>query len=177
VASWRAYIDEHRDEITALQVLYSHPRTARVGFTELRELAERIQRPPYNWTPDLLWRAYESLDASKVRRADRHAVTDLVALVRYALQQDDELVPYAASVRERYAGWLAQQSQAGVVFDERQRWWLDRIVGVISQSAGVTADDLDTVPFTERGGIDGAVNVFGERIAGLLDELNQELTA
>jgi type I restriction enzyme R subunit len=64
-----------------------------------------------------------------------------------------------------------------VVFDARQRWWLDRIVGVIAQSAGVTADDLDTVPFTERGGIDGAVDVFGERIATLLDELNQELTA
>jgi len=177
VESWRAYLDEHRDEIAALQLLYSQPRSARVSFTELRELAERIHRPPYNWTLDLIWTAYAAIEIDKVRHADRHTVTDLVSLVRFALGTDDELVPYASKVEERYAGWLAQQAQAGASFTEQQRWWLDRIADVIATSAGVTADDLDNAPFTERGGVDGALRDLGAGAATYLVELNAELTA
>jgi len=59
VESWTQYLAEHCDEITALQLLYNAPSKQRITFADLRELAERIKRPPYNWTPDLVWRAYE----------------------------------------------------------------------------------------------------------------------
>ena len=51
------------------------------------------------------------------------------------------------------------------------------MVDVIASSAGITADDLDDAPFTERGGIDGALRDLGDRAADLIDELNTELTA
>ncbi|HVU60885.1 MAG TPA: DEAD/DEAH box helicase family protein [Mycobacteriales bacterium] len=177
VESWRAYLDEHRDEITALHVLYEQPQPGRVSFDELRELAERIRRPPYNWTPDLIWSAYEAIEVDRVRHADRHTVTDLVSLVRFTLGSDSELVPYAEKVRERYRSWLAQQEQAGVAFTERERWWLDRIADVVSTSAGITADDLDNAPFVERGGVDGAIRDLGTDASSYLEQLNQELTA
>ena len=177
VESWRKYLDEHRDEITALHVLYEQPQRSHISFAELRELAERIKRPPYNWTPDLIWSAYEAIEVDRVRHADRHTVTDLVSLVRFTLGEDDELVPYADKVRERYQAWLAQQEQAGVQFTERQRWWLDRIAEVIATSAGASADDLDKAPFAERGGVDGALRDLGHEAAGYLDQLNHELTA
>jgi Domain of unknown function (DUF3559). len=60
-------------------------------------------------------------------------------------------------VHQRYAGWLAQQSQAGVTFSPAELWWLDKMVEVIAVSAGITPDDLDNAPFTERGGADGAI--------------------
>jgi type I restriction enzyme, R subunit len=43
-------------------------------------------------------------------------LTDLVSLVRFTLEQDDELVPYPELVEERFAGWLLTQQQAGVEF-------------------------------------------------------------
>jgi type I restriction enzyme R subunit len=177
VESWAAYLDEHRDEITALHVLYAQPQPGRVSFDELRELAERIKRPPYNWTPDLIWSAYEAIEVDRVRHADRHTVTDLVSLVRFTLGSDDELVPYAEKVRERYANWLVQQEQAGVTFTDRERWWLDKIADVIATSAGVSDGDLDNAPFTERGGVDGAIRDLGAEVAQYLQTLNQELTA
>ena len=177
VESWRAYLDEHRDEITALQLVFSEPRSARVTFADLRELAERIQRPPYNWTPDLLWKAYEAIEIGKVRHADRHTVTDLVSLLRFTLGADDELVPYASLVEERYAGWLAQQAQAGAAFTEKQRWWLDRIADVIATGAGITEDDLDNAPFSDRGGVDGAIRDLGANAGDFLEQLNERLTA
>jgi len=158
-------------------VLYSQRRSARVSFVELRELAERIHRPPYNWTPDLIWNAYAAIEVDNVRHAARHTVTDLVSLVRFTIGTDHELIPYASKVEERYASWLAQQAQAGASFTQQQRWWLDRIADVIATSAGVTADDLDNAPFTERGGVDGAVRDLGAEAATYLEQLNSELTA
>ncbi|MGD9990486.1 DEAD/DEAH box helicase family protein [Pseudonocardia sp.] len=181
VESWQAYLDEHRDEITAIQLM-GEARERSVAYSDLQELANRIARPPYNWTPDLIWNSYVALEvphhpgAGKQARS-RRSLTDLVSLLRYTLGTDDQLVPYAERVRERYAGWLVQQEQAGVRFTDIERWWLDRMVSVIASSAGITPDDLDEAPFTERGGIDGALRDLGDRAADLLDELNKELTA
>jgi len=176
VESWRAYLDEHRAEITAIQLL-AEARDRRVSFHDIQELADRIARPPYNWTPDLIWDAYVAIEAPNVQRSPAHTLTDLVSLVRYTVGADAELVPYADLVRGRYAAWLAQQGQAGVNFSEAERWWLDRMVSVIASSAGISAHDLDEAPFTERGGTDGALRDLGDRAADLIDELNAELTA
>ena len=53
-------------------------------------------------TPEKLWQAYEQFDRSKVRGSGQRVLTDLVSLVRVALHQDTELVPYPDQVRERY---------------------------------------------------------------------------
>jgi type I restriction enzyme R subunit len=176
VDSWTAYLQEHRDEITALQLL-TEARQRRVSFLDIQELAERISRPPHNWTPDVLWAAYEKVELGKVRHSDRHTLTDLVSLLRFATGLDDELVPYADLVRERYANWLAQQKQAGTEFTDKERWWLDRMIEVIAASTGITADDLDEAPFTERGGVDGALRDLGDHAADYIKELNEVLTA
>lgn len=177
VESWVAYLDEHRSEITAIQLL-QEAGERRIAFTDVQQLADRISRPPHNWTPDLLWTAYEAVDAGRVRHSERHTLTDLVSLIRYTVGVDDELVPYAERVRERYAAWLAQQQQSGTLFSALERWWLDRMVEVIAASAGITPRDLDESPFTERGGVDGALRDLGpERAAALLADLNAELTA
>ena len=177
VESWRAYLDEHRSEITAIQLL-AEAKTRAVPFASIKELADRIARPPHNWTIDMVWTAYEAVDAGRVKHNDRARLTDLVSLLRYTLGADDLLVPYADRVRERYAGWLLQQEQAGVTYSPVERWWTDRIADVIAASAGITDDDLDTAPFTERGGIDGAIrDLGGRRAVELLHKLNEELTA
>lgn len=181
VEDWTAYLLEHRDEITAIQLMdeaRSRPALARrVAFADIKELADRIARPPHNWTPELIWAAYEQIDAGRVRHCDKPRLTDVVSLVRYTLGADDELVPFADRVAERYAGWIHAQDQAGTRFTDTQRWWLDRMVDVISSSAGITADDLDEAPFDERGGIDGALRDFGDQAGDLLERLNKELTA
>ena len=157
--------------------LIGEAKDRRIAFDDIRELADRIARPPYNWTPDIIWNAYVAIDGPKVRQTPQHTLTDLVSLLRYTVGTDDELVPYADRVHEKYAGWLIQQGQTGVKFSDNERWWLDRMVSVIASSAGINTADLDDAPFTERGGTDGALRDLGDRAAHLIDELNTELTA
>lgn len=179
VESWQAYLDEHRDEITAIQLL-TEARERRVSFHDIKELADRIARPPYNWTTDIIWDAYVALGAEyrgSTTTRSRHTLTDLVSLIRYTVGADNALVPYAEKVNEKYTAWLAQQEQAGVIYSDAERWWLDRMVQVIASSAGITPTDLDKPPFIENGGTDGAIRDLGDRAARLVDELNKDLTA
>ena len=62
VESFRRFIEEHRDDITALQLLYSKPYRARsVTYSDIKALADTISRPPLGWTADALWDAYARL--------------------------------------------------------------------------------------------------------------------
>ena len=177
VASFAQYIEEHRDKIRALQVLYSRPYSERLTFSEIKELAAAIERPPRLWTPDIIWRAYELLDKSKVRGSGQRTLTDIVALVRYTLHQDDELVPFRDQVEERYAAWLSDQEQRGASFTVEQLQWLtwmkDNIVGEFA----ITPESFDYAPFYEHGGIGKAVQIFGDNLTPLMTELTQVLAA
>ena len=83
--SFRQFIDDNKDEITALQVLYSQPYGGGLTYADIKELANAIGRPPHRWTTEALWQAYKTLDASKVRGSGHRVSTDLVSLVRHAL--------------------------------------------------------------------------------------------
>jgi type I restriction enzyme, R subunit len=177
VASFRDYIEQHKDEIRALQVLYSRPHAERLSYSEIKELARAIERPPRQWTPDLLWRAYEVLDQSKVRRSGHRMLTDIVALVRYTLHQDDELIPFRDQVEERFAAWLSAQQQRGAEFTVEQLQWLTWMKDNIAGELGITAESFDYLPFAEHGGIGKAVQVFGNQLMPLMEELTEVLAA
>jgi len=176
VESFRKFIEDNRDEIAALQILYSRAQSQRLTYREVKELANAIGRPPRAWTPDTLWRAYEALDSSSVYGSGHRILTDLVQLVRFALEQEDELVPFPEVVRERYDAWLLQQ-HAGRTFGAEQLVWLERIRDTIAASLGITRDDLSGPGFAERGGLGKAHELFGDQLDSLLDELTRELVA
>ncbi len=177
INNWKQYLEDNKNEITLIQVLYSQPKGATITFKELRELADRIAAPPRSWTIDLIWNAYQALEVENVKRTDKHTATDLITLIRYTLEVDHELVPYAQTVEDRYKNWLAQQAQKGSNFTDAQRWWLDRIKDTIIQSAHMNVEDLSLAPFTERGGIDGAGRDLGANAQSLIDDLNRTLAA
>jgi len=177
VDSFREFIEQHKDEITALQILYSQPYQQRPSFKEIKELANAIGRPPYQWTPETLWEAYGTLDRSKVRGSGARVLTDIVSLVRYALEQENELVPYPQRVNERFNAWLLQQENAGREFTPEQLAWLERIRDHVAASLTITADDFDYTPFVEQGGVGKAYEVFGDELVPLLDELTEALAA
>jgi len=175
--SFREFIEQNRDEITALSVLYSRPYSRRLTFAEIKELANAIERPPNLWTPEKLWEAYETLDRSKVRGSGRRVLTDVVSLVRYALDQDGELVPYPELVERRFEDWLMSQQVEGVSFTEEQLAWLRNIRDHVAAALSISPDDFQYAPFAQQGGLGRAVELFGDELAPLLDELNEALAA
>ncbi len=176
--SFETFIRENKDEMDALQFFYSQPYAKRLRYRDIKALAEAIKAPPHSWTPDLLWRAYETLEKDKVRGASSgRLLTDMVSLVRFALHQQDELIPYAEQVRQRFQNWLAQQTNMGHQFTPQQIHWLEMMRDHIATSLEMEIEDFDFAPFAEEGGLGRATKVFGKDLAPLLKELNEVLAA
>jgi len=188
VQSFEAFIAQHRDEITALQILYNRPTKAPLTFEDLKALADTLQAPPHLWTESQLWQAYAALDQSKVRGASRRRIlTDLVSLVRYAMHQENELVPYPERVMTNFRAWMAQQDQlrrpregggpSSHPFTDEQRWWLEKMAEHIASNLGIEPEDFGYAPFDQRGGLGRVHQLFGPELLKVIDELNRELVA
>ena len=184
VQSFEQFIATHKDDITALQILYQQPQRLRglqaetLTFDALRALADTLQAPPHLWTEGQLWQAYAALHQGKVKGANRRRIlTDLVSLVRFAMHQDNELVPFPERVSANYKAWLAQQTQAGASFSPEQLHWLDMIREHIAGNLSILPDDFDYAPFAQHGGMGRVYQLFGAELPRVLDGLNTALAA
>ncbi|MDE2128503.1 MAG: DEAD/DEAH box helicase family protein [Betaproteobacteria bacterium] len=178
VQSFEQFIADHKDEITALQILYAKPYKQRLTFEAVKELADAIEKPPYLWNESQLWQAYAALEASKVKGASgRRILTDLVSLVRFAIHQDNELVPFPERVNANFKAWLAGQESAGKQFTADQRRWLEMIRDHIAANLGIEPDDFEYAPFAQEGGLGKIHHLFGEALPEMLASLNDVLAA
>ena len=178
VTSFEQFLEAHKDEIDALQFFYAQPYAKRLHFKDIKELAEAIKAPPRSWTPEKLWRAYETLKKDKVRGASaKRLLTDIVSLVRFAMHKEEKLVPFGDQVRERFDHWMAQQRNQERGFSPEQIRWLEMMRDHIATSLEMTVNDLDYAPFAGEGGLGKAAQVFGNTLQQLLDELNEALAA
>ena len=177
VGSFRQYIEENRDEITALQVLYKRPYRQRLTYADINALADALVSPPRSWTTERLWEAYRQLDRSKVRGSGQRTLADIVSVVRYAIGGVDELAPFADGVQEHFRGWLAMQETVGRAFTAEQLRWLEEIRDHIAGSVSMEMADFEYAPFNQQGGLGKAHALFGDELPGLLEELNLELVA
>lgn len=102
IDDFKRFIEDHQDELTALQVFYGRVSADRMRFKDLNELAARIATPPLSTTPEELWRCYEQLDRSRVNGTGGKIITDLVSIVRHTLRPAEPLTPFAQVVQERH---------------------------------------------------------------------------
>ena len=179
VQSFEAFIAQHKDEITALQILYNRPSRAPLTYRDIKALADALHAPPHLIDESQLWQAYAALNKTKVKGASqRRLLTDLVSLVRFAMQQDNELVPYPERVQSNYNAWLAQQQAAkGHTFNAEQLHWLEMIRDHIAANLGIEPDDFEYAPFNSEGGLGKVHQLFGAELTQVIEAMNRELVA
>ncbi|MCL5979571.1 MAG: type III restriction endonuclease subunit R, partial [Gammaproteobacteria bacterium] len=179
VQSFERFIADHKDEITALQILYSRPFKQRLTFEAVKELADAIEKPPYLWNESQLWQAYAALEASKVKGASgRRILTDLVSLVRFAIHQDNELVPFPERVNANFKTWLVGAApRREKPFTAEQIRWLEMIRDHIAANLGIDPDDFEYAPFAQEGGLGRVYQLFGDELNTLIEQLNESLAA
>jgi type I restriction enzyme R subunit len=183
VQSFEQFIKDNKDEITALQVLYSVPYKARLKYEDVKDLASRIEKPPHLWRVDSLWNAYAALEKPKVKGASAHHIlTDLVSLVRFAMHRDSELVPFPERVNANFQKWLTQtirhsRQSGNPEFTKEQIHWLEMIRDHIAANLVIEVEDFDYAPFSQQGGLGKVHQVFGDDLNKMLDELNGVLAA
>ncbi|MCD4783786.1 MAG: DEAD/DEAH box helicase family protein [Candidatus Eremiobacteraeota bacterium] len=180
IDTFRKYIEDNRDYLTALSVIYDMPYQRRhLTYKQIKELADSIGKPPYNLKIPALWQAYEHLEKARKRGAGADVLlTDIVTLIRYASGLMNELKHFPEVVEERFLKWIEDQEKAGKKFTDEQKEWLVMIKNYIATSMSFEASDFENSPFTERGGSYKAVELFGkENVLEIIEELNGVLAA
>ncbi len=181
VGSFESFCEKHKDEITALQILYSRPHKERLKPEDVK--AARRRHPGASATMDAgrpLAGVRDARQGQGPRRGSAPALTDVVSLVRVALHQDEELVPFPERVAERFDRWLLQQENQGPC----SRRSSGRGSEAIRDHVAANLEDrrwttFEYAPFCElgMGGVGKAAKVFGAELARVMDELNEVLAA
>jgi type I restriction enzyme R subunit len=179
IDTFKQFIKDNKDELTALQIIYSKPYGRRyLTYREIKELAEAIRKPPYGLTTEMLWQAYEQLEKANVRQAgSQRLLTNIVSLIRYAAGQAQMLEPFSQTVEGRFQAWLMEQQKLGRLFTPEQKELLAMIKDHVVASGSIEMDDFELSPFYETGGLAKADKLFGQDLTKLVDEMNQVLAA
>lgn len=177
IDTFKRFIEENKDELTAIELLYKKPYGRRhITYEEIKRLAEAIQKPPYYLTTELVWKAYEQLERSKVRKAGpQRLLTDIISLLRFTLGMAEVLEPFPETVEERFKKWLREQQLSDKTFTPEQIEWLTMIKDHIATSFSIEIEDFDYAPFYEKGGLMRFHSLFGTESERILEELNEVL--
>ena len=175
---FRQYLEANRDAIEALTIFYSQPHRRReLTYAMIREVCDRLKNDRPRLSPLRVWRAYVVLDEYKGSQPVSE-LTALVALIRRVCGIDATISPYSETVRRNFQNWImTHHSGSGEKFNEEQMDWLRMIRDHITNSFHLDRDDLDMAPFDGKGGMRQMYNLFGDRMDGVIDELNEALAA
>jgi len=176
---FKQFLEENQDELEALTILYGKPYAARrLTYASLEDLRAALARPPWLLEPIGVWKAYKRLSSGAIRTNPDRVLTDIVALVRYALGQRDGLAPLSTEVAARFNLWLGREEKAGRTYTLEQRAWLEAIRDHLAANIDLHLRDLQELPqFTERGGVIAARQAFGSRLDSLIEDLSDALVA
>lgn len=176
VESFKQFIEDNRDELTAIQIIYSKPYGQRhFTYQQVQQLAQAIEKPPHHFTTAELWSAYERLDQSKVKGVGPDKLlTNIISLVRFAIGDTPTLEPYKETVNQRFQEWLNNQEKE---FSPEQMTWLEMIKDHIATSLRIEIDDFGEVPFQGQGGAFKVYQLFGDSLDTILETLNEGLAA
>ena len=177
--NFKRFLEDNRESIEALRILYSRPWRAGLRYRHVKELRDALRNPPVGLHDPAngLWRLYELVEPEKVRGRGGGALVDLVAIVKRAINPDEPLVPIADQVEERYREWLAEKARGGQAFTADQLRWLDAIKDHIATSLAIDRDDFEYPPFGQMGGLGAVYGAFGGELDVVLAELNERLAA
>jgi len=182
VQQFRAFVEAHKADIEAIRLLYSRPYRAGLRYRQIKDLAAKLTRAPFNVNPkkpesvNHLWRAHWAIEPDKVR-GRAHGLVDLVSLVRHAIKPDEPVGPISELVEQRYAAWIDEKAKAGIKFKPEERKWLDAIKDHIATALAIEQDDFADVPFSNMGGLAKVYQLFGDKLPKLLEEMNERLAA
>ena len=177
VQDFQAYLETHKDEITALQIFYNQPyRRKELTYAMIKELLERLKLDKPALAPLRIWKAYERLEAVTGTNPVNELVA-LVSLIRRITGIDAALTPYDKTVDKNFQAWVFQKQAGPLKFTNEQMAWLRMMKEHIATSIHIGKDDLDFAPFDAGGGLGRMWQLFGEKTDAMIDEINEALAA
>ena len=176
ISSFRQFIDENRDEIIALRIIYDQKYKDRpMAIDGLKSLYEKLKSKGI--TVERLWDCYAIKKPERVKRGTMAQLSDLISIIRFEMGYTENLAPFADRVNYNFMQWTLRRNAGAVHFTDEQMEWLRLVKDHIAVSLSIETSDLDLNPFDRKGGLGRFYEVFGDKYEAILMEMNIELVA
>ena len=176
ISSFRQFIDENRDEIIALRIIYDQKYKDRpMAIDGLKALYEKLKSKGI--TVERLWDCYAIKKPERVKRGTMAQLSDLISIIRFEMGYTENLAPFADRVNYNFMQWTLRRNAGAVHFTDEQMEWLRLVKDHIAVSLSIETSDLDLNPFDRKGGLGRFYEVFGDKYEAILMEMNVELVA
>lgn len=176
ITSFRKFIEENKNEIIALRIIYNENCKDRpMVIEQLKALYEKLKKK--NITVERLWDCYYIKFTDKVKRGTVAQLTDLISIIRFEIGATNELTTFADRVNANFKEWTFRKNAGYSQFTEEQMEWLRLIKDHIISSLNILDEDLDYTPFDHKGGLLGFYEAFGDNYKNILNEMNVALVA
>ena len=174
--SFRGFIEENKNEIIALRIIYDQAYKDRpMVIEDLKALYEKLKDKGI--TVERLWESYAIKRPESVKTGTMAKLTDLISIIRFEMGYTENLSPFAERVNYNFMEWTLRKNAGAVHFSEEQMEWLRLIKEHIITSLSIEPSDLDLTPFDRRGGLFAFYDAFGDDYKEILNEMNKELVA
>lgn len=176
IQTFNEFIEANKDEIIALRIIYSQKYSDRpMVIDKLKELYKQLKVKGIG--VENIWNSYAVTKPDKVKKGTKAQLTDLISLIRFAVEAEKKLEPFADRVNHNYMKWSFAKNSEGARFTEEQSEWLRMIRDHIIFSLSIEPDDLELSPFDSMGGLGRFYEIFGDSYEEILRDLNIKLVA
>ena len=176
ITTFKEFIEENRDEIIALRIIYDQKYKDRpMSIEKLKELYNKLTSQGI--TVKRLWNCYDIKNPDKVQRGTMAQITDLISIIRFEMGYEDNLTSFADKVNFNFKKWVFRKNAGAVHFSEEQMEWLRLIKEHIITSLSIEPEDLELSPFDRKGSLGRFYEIFGDEYEIILKEMNIELVA
>lgn len=176
IKSFREFIEENKNEIIALRIIYDQAYKDRPMVIEgLKALYEKLKAKGI--TVERLWEGYAIKRPESVKTGTLAKLTDLISIIRFEMGFTENLSPFAERVNYNFMQWTLRKNAGAIHFSEEQMKWLRLIKEHIITSLSIVPSDLDLTPFDRHGGLSAFYDAFGDEYEKILMEMNEELVA
>ncbi len=140
--AFEEYVNEHRDEIEALRIIYNNTNEP-ITYALLADLRYKLLSADTRFAPLRLWSSYSIIADGKVvklqTQTERESLTNLIQLVRYAFKIIPELRSLHTFTSQRFELWCGQIQRP---LTETQKEIMKQIVGYIVTNGAYTNNEL-----------------------------------
>jgi type I restriction enzyme R subunit len=176
VTGFTEWMQQHKDELLALQIFYNQPyRRRELTYTMIKDVLEKLQLDKPLLAPLNIWRAYEALE--QCNGSPRNELTAIVSLIRKVSGLDATLTAYDKTVDKNFQDWVFKKQAGATKFNEEQMQWLRMIKDYVGNSFHIDKEDFDLNPFNANGGLGKFYSLFKDDYEKILAELNEALAA
>ena len=140
--AFEKYIEEHKDEIEALRIIYNNEGEP-LTYATLKDLENKLKTENNKFNPHLLWNTYSIIKPDAVKKfstlEEKQAITNIIQLVRFAYHQINTLETLSSSAIQYFNLWCGQIHRN---ITEQQANLIKQVVAYIVSNGTCTINDI-----------------------------------